>query len=469
MAFGSDDIAYHSMGRVWYRLDKNWKRHDLFWQEGVHKAAMLPPCPTPEANGVCVKNTTVLHRGARMVFIDWNEAGAIENCSWLDLSVIGNIRPDWFMDDRGDATDVQYLGDQHVYHMGQPRLVKQWRKKDFANQYFTMSIQRNAGDDGVHWPLILNLPGEGFGDDSLQRYFNHELLDEASEASFLLDEAFEAGGGSCPQTASSSTGAGPSHESTVPSNLEVDIIAWRSIVYTASPVWSPPQAADLADGSQGAQYSFQVEDGVSMSACVDPNTLTVRFSAEVDLDTPVWVGFAFRDGEECLMTPSNGGPSQAILAIPDSTQYTNWFANIPATLKNFDATATTGFIDSLVPLEDSLGFSRSEATYSNGRLALGFSKSYAERPDVVYLTLAKGISNVFGYHASRTCFQLDGLADCPAQALCDATFVPASSSSGTPPIALSAARREASARLGQYCFVICQFFAFWAVRSRAPW
>merc|ERR1719313_2197695 len=101
------------------------------------------------------------------------------------------------MDDRGSATDVQYIGDSHVYYRDHIKLVKQWRKKDFANQYFTMSMQRLPGEDGVHWPLILNVPGEGFGDDFLQHYWDHELLNESTEDPFLLEQAYEAAGGSC--------------------------------------------------------------------------------------------------------------------------------------------------------------------------------------------------------------------------------------------------------------------------------
>ena len=66
------------------------------------------------------------------------DASRIEECQFIDLVVIGNIRPDWFLDKRGDDTDVQYLGNQHVYYADAdnstvPRLVKQWRKKDFAS------------------------------------------------------------------------------------------------------------------------------------------------------------------------------------------------------------------------------------------------------------------------------------------------------------------------------------------------
>jgi hypothetical protein len=90
----------------------------------------------------------MIHRGNKMMFIYWKndtEVGSsdpaqIAECNWLNLRIIGNIRPDWFIDDRGDSTGVQYLGKKHVLHGSKPRLVKQWRKKDFANQYFVMSM-----------------------------------------------------------------------------------------------------------------------------------------------------------------------------------------------------------------------------------------------------------------------------------------------------------------------------------------
>jgi hypothetical protein len=72
----------------------------------------------------------MIHRGSKMVFITWNndtehgsnDPAQISDCYYLDLAVIGNIRPDWYMDSRGDSTDVQYLGNQHVFHENEPRL-----------------------------------------------------------------------------------------------------------------------------------------------------------------------------------------------------------------------------------------------------------------------------------------------------------------------------------------------------------
>lgn len=187
MSFGSDAVVYHSIGSVYYRLDKNWKRADTAYTRGIQRGLGQGPCEPenmiqddPGAAGIpaCRRDSdqrlTMLHRGSKMYFITWKNGTAanddnvtnIEDCGWLDLQVVGNVRPDWYMDNVGADTDVQYLGDQHVYHEGIPRLVKQWRKKDFASQYFTMSMLANTDvSDDIHWPIVLNVPGEGFGDD----------------------------------------------------------------------------------------------------------------------------------------------------------------------------------------------------------------------------------------------------------------------------------------------------------------
>merc|ERR1719223_953770 len=198
----------------------------------------------------------MLHRQSKMYFINWKNGTAgdnvanIESCVWLDLQIVGNVRPDWFMDARGAVTDVQYLGDQHVYYEGVPKLVKQWRKKDFASQYFVMSMLGNPPNylakdpdapeiDDMHLPLILNIPGEGFGDDSIQVYRNHALLDENDDDLFLLIENFEALGGVCVDP-SDFEGGGvgpPSTDEHIPSNLEVDPLSWVSNEVTFSPVW----------------------------------------------------------------------------------------------------------------------------------------------------------------------------------------------------------------------------------------
>lgn len=82
------------------------------------------------------------------------------------------------------------------------------RKKDFASQYFTMGMMENnpgkmangtdvKPEDNIKWPLVLNIPGEGFGDDMLQRYSNHELLTDEDDDLFMLIENYEEIGGTC--------------------------------------------------------------------------------------------------------------------------------------------------------------------------------------------------------------------------------------------------------------------------------
>jgi hypothetical protein len=64
-------------------------------------------------------------------------------------------------------------------------------------------------EDGMHWPMILNVPGEGVGDDFLQSYTNHSLLTDDDDYLFFLDEALEAMGGSCPELVREEFGFNP--------------------------------------------------------------------------------------------------------------------------------------------------------------------------------------------------------------------------------------------------------------------
>jgi len=393
MPFGSDEIMWHSKGRTFYRLDKNWKRTDTTYSNGILRTIGQGPCadinPQESANGVigCNQNsdfgsgvdplTTMIHKGSKMYFITWKNTTEvkvgetnpelIEECNHMDLMVVGNIRPDWFLDDRGDDTDVQYLGDQHVYYASGgngngndngglvPRLVKQWRKKDFASQYFTMSVTGNphrkkklvvegattdssAGAEGesIHWPLILNIPGEGFGDDMLQVYQNHALLSDDDDDLFRLVENLEqSGAGSCSlitgfgdEGNGNEQGFGPSSlEVSVPSNLEVDPNSWVSSVYTFSPVWEPPAPAAAADESSWSSSSTNVavtEEGrVRVESCYDPSSRSVELTVEwLDVATPMaggssaplpWVALGYLTSEVCSMNPPDGSESKIIV------------------------------------------------------------------------------------------------------------------------------------------------------------
>jgi len=427
LGFGSDEVTYESKGRVWYMLDKNYKRLDTFYQAGIQRAVGQGPCEegrkiedgtVMSCNRTGPVNSTVLHRNSKMVFIDWGPDDTIVSCTQTDLGPIGNIRPDWFMDNRGASTSVQYLGDSHVYHLGEPRLVKQWRKKDFANQYFTMSVQRLPGEDGVHWPLILNVPGEGFGDDFLQHWHSHRLLEESEARAFLIDEEFVANGGECPMVGGEGGMEGPptGQADHVPSNLEVEEASWRVIEYTKSPVWAPPQLTnDEAPAAQGVQ---KVVDGVHAESCFDSKSNHVRLTMKFTLSEPVWAAVSFLESEECLMTPRGGGAGEVVYAQPQSSGggFDVSLGSLLPSLKAFSPANNQAFLDGLTPLAEVDGFGGSVAEFSNGELIMGFARAYAAKPSILQLSFAYGSEAQIGYHPNRGCFLVNELPECPVLA-----------------------------------------------------
>jgi len=416
LPFESDQVTFESRGRTSYMLDRNWKRSDIRYQNGVQFTVGQSPCPEedriegdPRKCRRHPRNSTMIHRGNKMFFFDYADGGVdtITNCTWLDLSVIGNVRPDWFMDARGASTDVQYLGNSHVYHLGQPKLVKQWRKKDFASQYFTMSMQMNAGDDGVHWPLILNIPGEGFGDDMLQHYHNHTLLTDDDESLFLLDQQYEADGGTCVNIGSGGSGPPTGQFEHVPSNLEVEDVGWRSIVYTASPVWEgPPASSETGRGESRAEVT--VAPGVSVAYCARDGA--VRISTSFEVGEPVWAAVTERETEECLMTPRGGGPGHVVFAQPQPDgSVTLGEGELQPALKNF-ANAEATHAEFLAGLSGEVEGGSVE--YVDGVMSLTFSLIDAAEP--LHLSFAYGEGAELGYHATRECFELTDIPDCDA-------------------------------------------------------
>lgn len=262
--------------RNWYRFDKNLYRSDDI--EG---------------------HSTVLIRGPKMIFVTWRNgtdfknASQISGCLSLDMGGIGILRPDWFLDSRPHLGTImsQYLGNQHVYHQGKAKLVKQWRKDDFVGTYFVVSNQEHVGADGIHWPLLWNIPGEGAGPDHLRMLYNHDTIDDSQDHVFSVDEEYVAAGGRCwdvqpPSPAppgswqcsvcthvysAEKDGGGVAFEDLpddwvcpvcgspksaysqksaeselsqgsklIPSALDKDDNSWREIEYTFSPIWVPP-------------------------------------------------------------------------------------------------------------------------------------------------------------------------------------------------------------------------------------
>jgi len=200
MNFDSDEPVAHFVQKTSYLLSKNWKRSDVV--EG--KEPGRPGSHAPD-----MELTTVLHRNENLVFLQWTngtdftDVSQISSCMTQRVNGVGNIRPDWFLDSRPySSPDIasQYLGNQHIIHDGKPTLVKQWRKSDFAENYFVMSMQEHAGTDGIRWPLQIAIPGEAAGPDTLRVMTQHKLLDANNDEvlrMFLIDQEYMAAGGVC--------------------------------------------------------------------------------------------------------------------------------------------------------------------------------------------------------------------------------------------------------------------------------
>ena len=491
LAFGVDEVVHRNKGRVFYRLDKNWKRSDTLYSKGVRRGIGQGPCDNIDEaqskEGIIACKTdldveagdsmeTMIHRGGLMYFITWKNStevsvgekdpSLIAECMHMNLMVIGNVRPDWYLDDLGDDTDVQYLGDQHVYYASEiPRLAKQWRKKDFASQYFTMSVAGNPPGKGgnstddkndIRWPLVLNIPGEGFGDDMLQSYQNHAVLTDADDDLFDLVQNLEASGGSCPLlssgmgpdgTESEASFGPPTLEVHVPSNLEVDPNSWVSSVFTFSPVWQPPMKVVDNMGDDSATMAVtEAGKNVRVESCYDPSAGAVNLSFEfkdiegVQTDAGAkipWMSIGYRDSEVCAMTPPGGGdtPIVMITQSPDETFPMVHTGSMGPAVKRFDQAAIGSIYDSFVPLAETVGYSevsllapmldsgdaapaialsRSTAGNDSKSVYLSFQQSVDERPEAMYLMYAIGVSPQIGMHKTRGCFEIVEFPTCPS-------------------------------------------------------
>jgi hypothetical protein len=472
--FGNDTVIYHSKGSVYYRLDRNWKRADTTYTRGLQRSIGQGPCPAEDsvsdpgsALNACRRDSdqrrTMIHRGTQMFFITWKNGTAaddenvtnIEECSWLDLAIVGNIRPDWFLDNLGDDTDVQYLGNQHVYYEGMPKLVKQWRKKDFANQYFTMSMLGNPSEDGIHWPMILNVPGEGFGDDFLTIYTNHRTLTDDDDALFLLDQRLEASGGTCPQMERTGDVGPPTGTVEIPSNLEIDENAWFSNVYTFSPVWEPP--TKLAAGNDTSELSQAITEAgtATIGSCYDSASkhvqMTISFNdiEETDMGGLPWMALGYRSDEECVMN-KNGADTDIILIASDLSGTTTVSKGLlPAAARAVNSTAITSIYTTLTPLESVEGYADVSIQVPSGgddtaqeravdsfssrdSVVLKFKQSWDTVPEVMHLMYAIGSTPQLGVHTTRMCFEV--------------TQFPACDGSDTPPAASGAGLRATNTR-----------------------
>lgn len=482
MAYGSDEVIYTSRGRTYYALDKNWKRSDTTFQEGKFRTIGQDPCEEIDQEFAeegflgCIKNqtdgsvTTMIHRENLMYFIHWKEeanvtvgetdASKINNCTMINLAVIGNIRPDWFMDKRGDDTDVQYLGDQHVFYADAklPKLVKQWKKQDFASQYFVMSMMANppnklAKDESapveanMHWPLILNIPGEGFGDDSLRIYKNHRLLTENDDHLFKLIENYEALGEVCQDVrgfggeGEGGGDVGPpvlDESEKIPSNLEVDPLSWVSKEVTFSPIWMS-QTTEMVSTEDSAMKQptadssgkavLEVNDRITVESCYDEATMMVDISVYFHDIEPTfdgmlpWMAIGYRPSELCSMTPPKGGNTPIILVtqVNSETAPKAYSTELVPEAKALSEDAFRKIYMGTRPMGEAEGYkdvSVEAPTTSSNDMAQPASiateedtvsvhyKQMVDGNDTLHLMYAIGMTSKLGIHSTRGCFEI---------------------------------------------------------------
>ncbi|KAL7455187.1 hypothetical protein ACHAWC_006754 [Mediolabrus comicus] len=459
MAFGSDEVKFESRGRTFYSLDNNWKRSDTTYQLGTLRTIGQGPCENiagdsdAEGFGCILNNTdsmsTMIHKGGQMYFIDWKKDEAnpatvgeldvskIESCSMINMAVVGNIRTDWYMDKRGDDTDVQYLGDQHVFYPHPedgtiPLLVKQWRKKDFASQYFTMSMLGNPPnklDNLTDAPLEDNIHGQNL----LRGY---------------------SAGGECPERAVEIQGeetvaiGPPTNEVHIPSNLEVEEASWMSNEFTFSPFWEVPakqqMVADIGAvasiASAMSKPATSVSDRVTVESCYDDATKSIDMSFHVhDIDPTSngrlpWIALGYRESEECAMTPWDGGVTPIILIshlegqgdlpkafstslLPTAkTLSPDAFASMYVIARDLSEAQDHSNVSVIAPQVEGgadmvTSMARSSFT-SDDTVTLNFKRVVGEKPDKLYFMYAIGMSAELGIHTTRKCFEIDAFPLC---------------------------------------------------------
>lgn len=399
---------HRSWGRVYYDLSRNWKRLDST-TTGQLFGGDFSDTDQAEDQGfgdMMTGESTMLHRGTDMMFIKTMKNGT-KTCRKMNMGVIGNIRPDWFMDNRGAQTSTQYMGNQHIFHRGKPTLVKQWRKKDFADMYFVMSILADVGEDGVHWPVQRNDPGEGFGDDNLHSYFNHSLLSENDKDIFLVDEGLD-----CVVVSGSDTDGPPAIEEEKPSNLNVDEAGWFELEFTMSPDGVTLDEAmetainEISDCADTPATTFPTATSVSLgkkgqlTMCLnDDGTLSGR--ATFETSDPVWVAVGLRPDERpehCEMYPAD-----IVLTEEMSGKWGVEAGEIKKTLKVFTAAEDVinkGFVNTQT-LSPSVVREGTTTTLEWTR-----AWTYNEDSTNLKLTWATGREGTFGYHSDRGCAKL---------------------------------------------------------------
>ena len=294
-------------------------------------------------------------------------------------------------------------------------------------------------EDNVHWPMILNIPGEGFGDDQLQVYRNHELLsDDEHEELFTLVERYEALGGVCSDAMGGT--AGPpvaDEENHIPSNLEVDPLSWASNEVTFSPIWvsedSLTSAAEDESSPATGKSFLAVSDRVTVEHCYDESTqmadMSIHFhDVEVGSDGLLpWMALGFRDYDVCAMNnPANGADTPLVMLTHSSGDVLPeaQMTMLPSQAKSFSPDSFASIMDLMKPLVDNEDYDSvsvdapmvtsemmqiarsSSPLMTDDTVSLHF-KQKVEPSSSMKLMYAIGGRQDIGFHMTRGCFEVE--------------------------------------------------------------
>lgn len=399
LPFDQTKTGYSSTGTVYYDFDRNYKRADTFNTTGEIPFGFNGPAD--DRTGI--DYSTMLHRKDKMYFINYYKDGRPPKCTYLDM-IVGNVRPDWFMDGRGAATSVQFLGNQHIYHDGKPMLVKQWRKKDFADMYFTMSVMSDESQEGVHWPIQLNVPGEGFGDDGLQSYYNHQLLADDEDDVFFPDRGLDCRN-HYEEHPEMNNGPPDLGGEEIPSKLNVDEAGWFELEYTASPEGPSLERAIFAqkNAGRGSMPEKAATPGVvdlegngQVHVCKqDSGELAVN--AKFTSAENVWTAIGVRPYAACRMVPA-----KVNVAHSHGDEWAVHNGELSNKMRSGDATS---FLDGAT-VADGVTVTREGSTTQ-----MSFSEP-APADGKLHLSYAIGNSPKMSYHQKRGCVTVENIPAC---------------------------------------------------------
>jgi len=236
----------------------------------------------------------------------------------------------------------------------------------------------------------------------------------------------------------------PTTEVNIPSNLEVDPNSWFTNVYTFSPIWEVPmKQVDDTSATSGSDGVAVTEEGrVRVESCYDPSTKSVELSVEFMNIEPIstssgsqlpWMSLGYRINEVCSMNPPDGSDSKIVMISksPNENLPKAYAGSLSPAAKNLDMTAFTSIYESFWPLEQTTGYSDvslstpmlssssgdaspmiQRSADNNNSVTLKFKQQFDEKPEVMHLMYAIGMSAQLGIHTSRSCFDVVEFPTC---------------------------------------------------------